>query len=186
MVVENVHIDDPMQWFALRVKSQCERLVSSAISGKGFEGFLPLYSRRTRWSDRFKSVELPLFPGYVFCRLDPRLRLPVLTIPGVLHFVGIGRVPVPIEPSEIAAVRLAVESGLFTEPWPFLDVGQWVRLEAGPLAGLEGILAEVRNRYRVIVSVTLLQRSVSVEVDRDWVAPLSARRAPAYAGVFAT
>ncbi|MFY9726811.1 MAG: UpxY family transcription antiterminator [Bryobacteraceae bacterium] len=162
------------QWFALRVKSRCEKVVSTIAHNKGFEEFLPLYQCRRRWSDRLKSVEFPLFPGYVFCRLDPQYRLPLLTIPGVLHFVGIGKVPVPIDDAEILAIQSAVASGLSTEPWPFLEVGQRVRLEDGPLVGLEGFLVEVRKRYRVIVSVTLLKRSVAVEIDREWVAPLDA------------
>ena len=162
------------QWFALRVKSRCEKVVSTIARNKGFEEFLPLYQRRQRWSDRVKAVEFPLFPGYVFCRLNPQYRLPLLTIPGVLHFVGIGKVPVPIDDAEILAIQSAVASGLSTEPWPFLEVGQRVRLEDGPLVGLEGFLIEVRKRYRVVVSVTLLKRSVAVEIDREWVAPLDA------------
>lgn len=162
------------QWFALRVKSRCEKVVSTIARNKGFEEFLPLYQRRQRWSDRLKAVEFPLFPGYVFCRLNPQYRLPLLTIPGVLHFVGIGKVPVPIDDEEILAIQSAVSSGLATEPWPFLEVGQRVRLEDGPLAGLEGFLIEMRKRYRVVVSVTLLKRSVAVEIDREWVTPLDA------------
>jgi len=163
------------QWFALRVKSRCEKVVAAVANNKGFEAFLPLYMSRRRWSDRVKSVEFPLFPGYVFCRLDPQRRLPLLTVPGVLHFVGLGKTPAPIEDAEILAIQSAVASGLSTEPWPFLEVGQRVRLEEGPLAGLEGFLVEVRKRYRVVVSVTLLRRAVAVEIDRGWVAPLDAR-----------
>jgi len=123
-------------------------------------------------------VELPLFPGYVFCRLDLRCRLPLLTIPGALHFVGIGKIPVPIDDAEIAAIQAAVRSGLTTEPWPYLNVGQMVRLEDGPLAGLEGILVEVRKQHRIVVSVSLLQRSVAVEIEREWVTPVDANGRP--------
>jgi transcription antitermination factor NusG len=117
-------------------------------------------------------MELPLFPGYVFCRLDPRYRLPILTVPGVLHFIGIGRVPAPIDDTEIAAIQSAVQSGLRIEPSAYLDVGNKVRLEEGPLAGLEGIVVEVRKQCRVVLSLTLLKRSVAVEVDREWLSPL--------------
>ncbi len=168
----------PEQWFALRVKSRCEKLVTTMARNKGFEEFLPLYECHRRWSDRLKSVELPLFPGYVFCRLNPQHRLPLLTIPGVLHFVGIGKAPVPIDDEEITAIQSAVKSGLSAEPWPFLEAGQRVRLEDGPLAGLEGLLVEVRKRYRVVVSVSLLKRSVAVEIDREWVAPLDGNGRP--------
>jgi transcription antitermination factor NusG len=165
-------------WYALRVKSNCEKLVATAVRNKGFEEFLPLYRSCRRWSDRLKSVELPLFPGYTFCRIDPDFRLPILTIPGALNFIGIGKVPVPIDDPEIAAIQNAVRSGLPAEPWAYLNVGQLVRLDDGPLAGLEGILIETRKQYRVVVSVSLLQRSVAVEIERNWVTPLGADRRP--------
>jgi transcription antitermination factor NusG len=160
------------RWFALRVQSRCEKEVALVARNKGFEEFLPLHKSRRRWSDRLKAMELPLFPGYIFCRLDPQRRLPLLTIPGVLHFVGIGKTPSPIEDVEIAAIQTAVGSGVLTEPWPFLDVGQRVRLEDGPLAGLEGILVETPKRQRVVVSLTLLRRSVAVAIERQWAAPV--------------
>jgi len=171
MSVAPLH-DIAERWFAVRVKSRCEKMVASIAQNKGFEGFLPLYHTRNRWSDRLKAIELPLFPGYVFCRLDPQHRLPLLTIPGVLHFVGIGKTPAPIEDAEIAAIQTAVQSGLTTEPWPFLEVGQKVRLEDGPLAGLGGILVGTPNGQRIVVSVTLLKRSVSVAIERHWVKPV--------------
>jgi transcription antitermination factor NusG len=161
-------------WFALRVKSRSEKIVSTIARNKGFEEFLPLYQSRRRWSDRFKSVEVPLFPGYVFCRLNPEFRLPLLTIPGVLSFVGIGKVPVPIDDAEIAAIQTATGSGLLAEPYPFLEVGQRVRLAEGPLAGLEGLLVEVRKQQRLVVSVSMLKRSVAVVIDRHAVRPLDA------------
>lgn len=161
-------------WFALRVKPNFERVVSSTVRNKGFEEFLPFYLCRRRWSDRFKSVELPLFPGYVFCRVNPECRLPLLTIPGVLHFVGVGRIPAPIDQAEIAAIQQAVQSGLPAEPYPFLEVGQRVRIEEGPLAGIEGFLVEVRKQQRIVVSVTLLKRAIAVEIERPWVRPLDA------------
>jgi transcription antitermination factor NusG len=167
-----------LQWFALRVKSNCEKTVATLIQYKGFEEFLPLYRRRQRWSDRYKSVDSPLFPGYVFCRIDPRFRLPILTIPGALNFIGIGKVPVPVEDSEIAAIQTAIRSGLPAAPCEYLNVGQLVRFEDGPLAGLEGILTESRKQCRVVVSVELLKRSVAVEIERDWVTPLGPDRRP--------
>jgi transcription antitermination factor NusG len=158
------------------VKPRFEKLVATVARNKGFEEFLPLYHSRRRWSDRYTTVELPLFPGYVFCRLNPEHRLPLLTIPGALHFVGIGKIPAPVDEGEIAAIQAALRSGLFAEPWPFLDVGQRVRIEEGPLADLEGILIRVRKQHRLVISVTLLNRSVAVEVERDWVRPLGPAR----------
>jgi transcription antitermination factor NusG len=167
-----MHIDtnDVLRsWFALRVKSRSEKLVSTMIRNKGVEEFHPCYESRRRWSDRVKSMELPLFPGYVFCRLDPQKRLPLLTIPGVLHFVGIGRTPIPIDEHEMAAIQAAVRSGLTTESWPYIEVGQKVRLEDGPLAGLEGICVGHSKQQQLVISLTLLRRSIAVNVEREWV-----------------
>src|ERR1051325_10662748 len=136
-------------WLALRVKSRCERAVATAVRHKGFEEFVPLYQCRRR-SDRLKSLELPLFPGYIFCGMDPKLRLTVLTIPGALHFVGIGKIPIAIEDAEIAALQNASRSGLTMEPCSYRDVGQLVRLNEGPLAGVTGILVEARKEYKVV------------------------------------
>ena len=172
MYLEDGCHSSELPWFALRVKPRAEKVVSTIARHKGFEEFLPLYQSRRRWSDRYMSVELPLFPGYVFCRLNPEHRLPLLTIPGALHFVGLGKIPVAIDDEEIAALRAAMQSGLWAEPWPFLDIGKRVLLEEGPLTGLEGILVEVRKKHRLIVSVTLLKRSMAVEIERDWVRPL--------------
>jgi transcription antitermination factor NusG len=172
MYVEEQCDSIPHPWFALRVKSRSEKIVSTIARYKGFEEFLPLYHGRRRWSDRFKSVELPLFPGYVFCRINPEFRLPLLTIPGVLSFVGIGRLPAPIDDAEIEAIQKAIGTGRLAEPYPYLEVGQRVRLAEGPLAGLEGFLVEVRKQPRIAVSVSLLKRSVAVEIDRHWVRPL--------------
>jgi transcription antitermination factor NusG len=162
----------PGKWFAVRVKPQAEHVVATVARYKGFEEFLPVYKARRRWSDRFKWVDLPLFPGYVFCRLNEESRLPILTIPGVLHFVGIGKIPVPIDDAEVAAIRTAIQSGLCAEPWPFMNIGQRVLIEEGPLTGVEGLLIEVRKKQRIVVSVSLLKRSVAVEIERHWARPL--------------
>jgi transcription antitermination factor NusG len=162
----------PERWFAVRVKSRCEKVVAQMAEGRGFEEFLPVYRSRRRWSDRQQEVELPLFPGYLFCRLNPEHRLPLLTIPGVVHMVGIGKTPVPVDDAEMAAIQSAVQSGLSAEPWPYLEIGDRVQLVAGPLTGLEGILAASDKQQRIVVSVTLLRRSVAVTIERDWVRPL--------------
>jgi transcription antitermination factor NusG len=163
-------------WFAIRVKSNFEKQVATSLRNKGLEEFLPLYQSRRRLSDRYKTVDLPLFPGYLFCRLDLDHRLPLLTTVGFLYIVSVGNKPVPVDEEEIAAVQLVVRSGVPAMPWPSLAVGQRVRLEAGPLWGLEGVVLQVGMRDRICVSVTLLQRGVSVEVDRDWIRPLDRAR----------
>lgn len=175
-----MHSTNPeLQWFALLVKSQYEKSVASALDGKGYEQLLPLYSVSHRWSDRIKQLSRPLFPGYVFCRFDLNKRLGILVTPGVLQVVGAGKVPLPVDDREISAVRSIVESGLQAEPWPFLRVGQRVRIERGSLEGVEGILLAIKKTYRLIVSVTLLQRSVAVELDQDWASPLAPLSRPA-------
>jgi transcription antitermination factor NusG len=163
-------------WFAIRVKSNFEKKVATGLRNKGLEEFLPLYQSRRRLSDRHKTVDLPLFPGYLFCRLDLDHRLPLLTTTGFLYIVSVGNKPVPVDEGEIAAVQFVVRSGFPAMPWPSLAVGQRVRLESGPLCGLEGVVIQVGMRDRICVSVTLLQRGVSVEVDRDWIRPLSPGR----------
>ncbi|MGO9970845.1 MAG: transcription termination/antitermination protein NusG [Bryobacteraceae bacterium] len=161
-------MDSLERWFALRVKSRCEKGVANIARNKGFEAFLPLYQSHRRWSDRLKRIELPLLPGYIFCRLNPQQRLPLLTIPGSLDFVSFGKTPAPVEDAEIAAIQMVIRSGLSTEPWRFLDGGRRVRLEGGPLTGLEGILVETAKPQRVVVSVTLVERSVAVAIERHW------------------
>ena len=158
-------------WFALRVRSRHENTVATILSGKGYEWFVPLYKSRRLWSDRIKEIQMSLFPGYVFCRFDLQQRFPILTTPGVVSVVGIGKCPIPIDDAEIAAIQAAVRSGLPSRPWPFLQTGQRVRVEYGPLCGLEGILLHVKGQRRLVLSVTLLQRSVAVEVDDAWVVP---------------
>jgi len=162
-------LDMESPWFALRVRSRYEHTVAAHLQGRGYESLLPLYKCRHRWSDRFKEIELPLFPGYVFCQFDSLNRLPILSIPGVVYVVGVGRTPVPIDENEIAAIQAAVKSGLPRQPWPFLEIGHRVRIECGPLCGVQGILLGFRGHHRLVLSVTLLQRSVAVQVDEAWV-----------------
>ncbi len=166
-------------WFALHVRSRLEKTVATHLDGQGYEWLLPTYRCRRRWSDRIKEVELPLFPGYLFCRFDLQDRLPILVTPGVIQIVGVGRSPVPVEENEICAVERIVRSGLPRQPWPFLQLGDKVRIERGPLCGIEGILLGLKGRHRIVVSVTLLQRSVALEIDEAWVSRVyAARSAP--------
>src|SRR5277367_6923259 len=127
-------------WFALQVRVRHESSVADYLGGLGYEWFLPLYKVRKRWSDRIKEVKAPLFPGYLFCRFDPQDRLPIMKTPGVMQIVGVNRVPVPVDEVEIDAIQTLVASGIPNQPWPFLQVGERVRIESGSLRGLEGIL----------------------------------------------
>jgi transcription antitermination factor NusG len=165
------------QWFAVRVRSNQERTAIVHLRQRGYEEFAPSYKTERVWSDRKKQIDQFLFPGYVFCRFDPNDRLPVLTAPGVVDLVGFGRIPAPIPEDEIERVRKMVDSGLLVSPFPFVKVGETVLIERGPLTGVEGILVEVKGRYRLVVSINLLQRSVSAEVDRQSVRPVHHRLA---------
>jgi len=160
-------------WFALRVKPNYEKRVATALRGKGFEELLPLYRSKRQWSDRVKVMDLPLFPGYLFCRLDLASRLPLVTTPGFLYIVGVGKNPQPVDEAEILAVQSVMRSGVPVTPWPSLMVGQKVRLQHGPLRGLVGVLTKIANQQRMYVSVTLLKRSISVEVAPDWIQPIA-------------
>jgi transcription antitermination factor NusG len=156
------------QWFAIRVKSHREKAVAQAAHQKGFEYFLPLFCSRHQWSDRLQSVESPLFPGYVFCRLVPENRLAVLTIPGVVDFVAVGKIPVHIHDAEIAAIQLAVQSKLAAEPYAYLEDGNRIRLAGGPLAGMDGFLIESDTRQQVVIGVSALRRSVAIGIEPHW------------------
>ena len=159
-------------WFALHVRSRYENIVTAHLSGKGYECFLPLYTSRRRWSDRFRNIECPFFPGYVFCRFNPLDRLPIRITPGVVLIVGLGKDPVPIDELEIAAIKSAVKSGLPSQPWPFIQIGQKVRVEHGPLSGLDGVLLDFRGQDHLVLSVTLLKRSIAIQVENSWVTPI--------------
>jgi transcription antitermination factor NusG len=173
---ESVASAEPLRsnhsWYALQVRSNFENLASATLRGKGYEEFLPLYRSRRRWSDRIKELDLPLFPGYLFCRFDADNRLPILTTPGVIAIVGAGKTPVAVSDEEIGAVQAIIRSGLPAQPWPCLTVGSRIFIERGPLAGVEGIALNVEKKYRLVVSVPLLQRSVAVEIAREWARPI--------------
>jgi len=160
------------QWYALQVRTRFEKLVALHVGKKGFEEFLPMYRTVRRWPDRVRQIDLPLFPGYVFCKFDINERLPLLMIPGVTSVVNFGGVSCAIPASEICAVQNVVESGLNYAPWRFSTIGQPVQVKFGPLKGLEGRIVKIKENYRLVISVTLLRRSVSVEIDRDSVTPV--------------
>lgn len=160
-----------LPWFALQVRSQRENHAADHLRAKGYELFLPLYTCRKRWSDRIKKVELPLFPGYLFCRFDPYDRLPIVKTPWLLQIVGFNHIPSPVDDEEISAVRTLIASGAATQPWPFIGLGERVRIESGPLRGVVGVLTQVKRNHKLVVSITLLQRSVAVEIDSALVTP---------------
>ena len=164
---------DDLRWFALQVRTRWESSTAVLLSGKGYQTLLPTYQTKRRWNGRVKQMNAPLFPGYVFCQFDALKRLPILVTPGVISVVGRGRVPFPVNDREIAAIQTIVTSGFQAEPWPYLEVGQKIRIEGDSLSGLEGILIQFKGNNRIVVSVSLLRRSVALEIDRDCVRPVS-------------
>jgi transcription antitermination factor NusG len=168
---------DGTRWFALQVRTRWENSAAMLLSGKGYQTLLPTYETSKRWNGRVKRLKAPLFPGYVFCQFDALNRLPILVTPGVISVVGRGRVPLPVDDAEITALQTVVSSGLSTEPWPYLEIGQRIRIESDALKGLEGILIKFKGNHRIVVSVSLLRRSVALEIDRNCVSPLGSARA---------
>jgi transcription antitermination factor NusG len=162
----------PFSWFAVQVRTRQELGISEHLRSNGYEWILPLSRCQKRWSDRIKEVQSPLFPGYLFCRFDPLDRLPILKIPGVIQIVGSNRQPIPVDEDEIRAIQVLVASGAPNQPCPYLEIGDKVRIESGPLRGLEGLLVEFQGHRRLVLCVTLLQRSVAVRIDSASVTPL--------------
>jgi len=157
-------VDDrePELWFAVRVKSNREKVVVNSLTGKGYETFFPIYAV----NQNSRPAERPLFPGYVFSRFRVGNRLPILMLPGVVHIVGTGRTPMPIDEEEMTSLRLALDSHLPITPVDYGN-GERVRVQAGPLAGAIGTV-NGRMGGRLVVSITLLQRSVAVELRPEW------------------
>lgn len=160
---------DGMRWYAVRTRSRFELTTSRALRDRGLAEFLPTYKSRRKWSDRVKELTLPLFPGYVFCRFKASDPFPVLKSPGVVHIVSAGNKPIPVEDTEIESVRTVCASGLPAQPWTDAAIGQPVSIVRGPLRGAAGTLVRVKDQYRLVVSVSLLQRSVSTELEWDWI-----------------
>ncbi len=164
-------------WHAVYTRHQHEKVVAKILGNKSFETFLPLYETARAWKDRTKQLWLPLFPCYVFIQGGLDRWLDVVSTPGVYAVVASGRRPAVIPEAEIDAVRQAVETGTRLEPHPFLRCGDWVRVKSGALEGIEGMLVRKKNRFRLVLSVNLLEKSVAFEVDAVTVERV--RRGPA-------
>jgi transcription antitermination factor NusG len=163
-------IDNP-EWYALVVRPRSEKAVAQALANRGVERYLPAYRGRYRSAGRFQDVDLPLFPQYVFCRIGPWSRAHVLSTPGVFRFVAFGNKLAPVNDSELESVRRVVASGMDIQPWPFLKVGDMVEIAEGPFCGLEGRLLTAKGDCKLILDISLLQRSVALTIDRRCVRP---------------
>jgi len=162
---------DQARWYALSVRYQYEQKSERALRSKGFETLVPLYRSRRQWSDRLRDVELPLFAGYVLCRFALNDRVPVLDTPGVSKVVGFGGTAVAVENFEIDGIQRVLASKRLLAPWPYLKAGARVRVEHGPMRGVEGTLLRMKGALRLVIGVELLQRSMVVELDRQEIVP---------------
>jgi transcription antitermination factor NusG len=153
------------RWYAVQTCANHEKRVQEQLHQRAVEAYLPAYTSVRRWKDRRVTLQLPLFPGYVFVRLALRDRLQVLQTPSVVRLVGFGGQPAALPDREIDALQQGLATELRLEPHPYLKVGQRVRVRTGPLQGLEGILVRKKKISRFIISLDLIMRSVAAEID---------------------
>lgn len=152
------------RWYAVWVISNAEFVVEDALRGYGIESFLPTWTEVTQWSDRKKTIQRPLFPGYLFARCDDGPRREILRIAGVIEVLPSNLSPAPVDPADIENIRRVLASGYPATPCPFVT-GDAVAIENGPLAGVKGIVQRSKNGTRVVVKIEMLRRAVSVEID---------------------
>lgn len=162
--VSTVNLQDPF-WYAIHTRSRHEKMVRDQLDAKGITHLLPLHRKRSKWKDRVKMIEVPLFSGYLFGYFALQDKLHILTTVGVARLVGINGTPVPVPEEQIEAVRTMVEQKLPYDPHPYLCEGMRVRVKRGPLAGAEGILLAKKKQYRFVISIDLIQKSVAVDID---------------------
>lgn len=162
---------DGARWYAVRTRSRFEATTAAALRDRGLTQFLPTYNSRRQWSDRVKELSVPLFPGYVFCRFSASDPYPVLQSPGVVHIVSAGNRPIPVDDTEIENIRTICAADVARLPFTEIAIGQRLVIVRGPLKGVQGTLVRVKDQYRLVVSLSLLQRSVSAELERDWITP---------------
>jgi transcription antitermination factor NusG len=161
----NAEIATP--WYALTVRHQHEWQVEQLLQLQGWPTLVPSYRLTRQWSDRTKSVQLPLFAGYVFCQFAGEDKVRVMRTPGVANVVSFAGAPAALDSHEIDNLQQAVRSGLPLHPWSYLKPGDRVRVERGPLKGVEGTLLCEKEGPRLVLSIELLHRAVSVEVSPD-------------------
>jgi transcription antitermination factor NusG len=173
---------DPLEnWYAVQTYPRHEKRVHADLALRSIESFLPLYATVNRWKNGCKMrVELPLFPGYLFVKIDPRARFKILSLPGAVSIVGSSTGPWALPETEIANLRVSMQT-LKVEPHEYLAVGQQVRITHGALANMTGFLVRKAGGLRVVLSIEMIRRSASVEVDANDVEAID----PAPAGLVA-
>ncbi len=165
-------LDQPLRWYAIRTRSRHEKLVRDRLAGSGVEQFLPTIMRLSRWKDRKKEVELPLFAGYCFARFQWADKLRVLTVSGVVSVVGAGKRAEPVPDEEIDALKTLIASPFGYEAHPYLHEGMAVEVIRGPLSGVRGILLRKDKRHRLIIMVHVIKQAAAVEIDAADVLPI--------------
>ena len=159
-------------WFAVRVREKFRPFAEELFTAQGIEFFSPMITEMRQWSDRRKPVLVPLFAGYVFCRFDPSFQLAILRTLGVIDIVRSGSKLCEVDPRELQAVEQALQSKQPIEPIASLVTGQRVRVSSGPLKHVEGVLMECRSQYKLVLGVTMMNRSIAVQVERSQVEAL--------------
>ena len=152
-------------WYAAYTKSHHEKRVADQLTGRSVEHFLPTYRSVRRWKDRKKVLELPLFPGYIFVRMDLQNRLRILEVPGVVRLIGFNGLPTALRDGEIDTLRKGLAQTCAIRPYPYIVAGRRVLIVRGPFQGLEGVLIRQKGNLRVVLSLDLIRRSVLVDVD---------------------
>jgi transcription antitermination factor NusG len=160
------------RWYAVYVCANHENRVAEQFGYRSVEHFLPRYESLHRWKDRKIRLSLPLFPGYVFVRLALRDRLQILKVPSVVRLVEFNGIPAALPDAEIELLQRALAQGIYAEPRSYLTVGREVRVVRGPLEGMKGILLRKKNSARVVISIDLIRRSISVEIDPAMLEPV--------------
>ena len=158
------------RWYAVSTQSRQEKVAANTLQALGITHFLPLQLQKRQWSDRIQSINVPLFPGYLFVNIDPwsSLKLEVLKAPGIARFIGDRTGPLPIQDSEIENIQSLVHCGVEFGPHPFLKQGDRVRVIRGALAGIEGILVRVGSKSQMVISIEMIHRSLAITVsERD-------------------
>ena len=159
-------------WYAVYTRSRHEKTVAQQLGHKSVDHFLPLFETIRNWRNGRFRVRLPLFPGYLFVHIALQERLQVLQVPGVVGLVSSNGMPVALPQAEIETIRDALTKGMQAHPHPYLTVGSRVRINSGPLEGLNGILVRKKGQLRVVVSVDLIMRSIAVDIDASEVEPM--------------
>ena len=162
-------MNTPGPWLALQTKPRSEQKIEYMLRQKGYESFTPMYRRKRRWSDRIVEIDSPLFPMYVFCRLNPGMQSKAISTPGVIRIVGFGGKPAPVATEEIEALQLLSQSKYLREPWHYLPDGTAVLVETKPLTEIQKTICQDESKRRLVISITLLQRSVAIQLDDETV-----------------